>query len=36
MSAIARQQKNMKRWHWTMLISGSALIIGGGISIIIL
>jgi hypothetical protein len=26
----------MKWWHWTMLISGSAMVIGGIVSIIIL
>ena len=36
MGVITNQLKNMKWWHWTMLISGSVMIIGGIISIIIL
>ena len=33
MSAIA---KIMKWWHWTMLVSGSVMLIGGIIGIIII
>jgi hypothetical protein len=34
--AIALVHTRMKWWHWTMLISGSVMIIGGIISIIVL
>ena len=34
--SIAVVRTSMKWWHWTMLISGSVMIIGGIISIIVL
>jgi len=34
--SIAAVRIRMKWWHWMMLISGSVMIIGGIISIIIL
>jgi len=34
--SIAISRERMKWWHWTMLVSGSVMIIGGIISIIVI